>query len=280
MASILSVARRHGLAVVEDAAHAHGARWEDQGLGCLGEAGTFSFQASKNMTAGEGGIITMKDPDLAALCDSYVWAGREQGREWYEHFRLGWNYRLTEFQAALLLAQLQRLQEQNERRMANARYLNDAIRDIPGIAPLQWPSYATIHAFHIYILRFREEEFGISRHDFIAALKEEGIPCSSGYAHPLYKNELFLKHEFTGRAGRSPSHPAENMEYRVFEQTCPQAERACAEAVWLEHRLLLAEQNEIEDIVRAIRKIHARRDEFPHSASFVGTPGQSVPFEH
>jgi dTDP-4-amino-4,6-dideoxygalactose transaminase len=268
MDAILSIARQRGIAVIEDAAHAHGARWNDQGLGCFGDAGTFSFQASKNMTAGEGGLITMRAPDIAALCESYVWAGREQGRAWYEHFRLGWNYRLTEFQAALLLAQLQRLPEQNARRMANARYLNHALRDIPGIAPLQWPSYATVHSFHIYILRFREEEFGISRSLFISALNSEGIPCSSGYAHPLYKNELFLQREFTARSGLAPSHPAESRDYRAFESACPQAERACSEAVWFEHRLLLTQKNEIDDVVRAIRKLYALREEFSRPSSF------------
>src|SRR5581483_7830441 len=100
----------HKIAVLEDAAHAHGARWNDRGLGFLGRAGTFSFQFSKNMTAGEGGLITTNDRDLAEVCESYLWSGRKLGHEWYEHFRLGWNYRLTEFQAALLLAQLQRIE--------------------------------------------------------------------------------------------------------------------------------------------------------------------------
>src|ERR1035437_9767949 len=124
MEQILSIARRHNVAVLEDAAHAHGARWNDQGLGFLGQAGTFSFQVSKNMTAGEGGLITTNDRDLAELCESYIWSGRKRGRAWYERCRVGWNYRLTEFQAALLLAQLQRLEAQNPRRMSNAIYLS------------------------------------------------------------------------------------------------------------------------------------------------------------
>lgn len=262
MQSILSVARKHGLAVIEDAAHAHGAKWNDQGLGCIGDAGTFSFQASKNMTAGEGGLITVRDRAIAALCESYVWAGREQGHEWYEHFRLGWNYRLTEFQAALLQAQLQRLPEQTGRRMENARYLNQALEGIPGIAPLSWPSYATVHAFHIYILRFREKEFGISRESFLKALNKEGVPCFGGYAHPLYKNELFLGKNFDAPGSRSASHPAEAIDYRQFESLCVNTERACREAIWFEHRLLLSDRSGMDDIARAIRKIYQGRAQF------------------
>src|ERR1035437_8503927 len=128
MEQILSIARRHNVAVLEDAAHAHGARWNDQGLGFLGQAGTFSFQVSKNMTAGEGGLITTNDRDLAELCESYIWSGRKLGHAWYEHFCLGWNYRMTEFQAALLLVQLQRPAGRTARRMANGFHLSQALR--------------------------------------------------------------------------------------------------------------------------------------------------------
>jgi dTDP-4-amino-4,6-dideoxygalactose transaminase len=124
MDRILEIAQKHGLFVVEDAAHAHGSEWRGRKVGALGDAGSFSFQSSKNMTAGEGGIILTNDTNLAERCDSLLWAGREKGRPWYEFHRLGWNYRLTEFQAAILLIQLGRLEAQNERRMENARYLN------------------------------------------------------------------------------------------------------------------------------------------------------------
>lgn len=263
MESILSIAARHGLAVVEDAAHAHGATWKGRGLGCLGSAGTFSFQASKNMTAGEGGLITTNDRDLAELCESYVWAGRKVGREWYEHFRLGWNYRLTEFQGAILLAQLERIEEQNARRMENAAYLTKGLREIPGIYPLEWREYATRHSFHIYILRFREDEFGISRKDFLAALASEGIPCSSGYAHPLYKNAMFLEKNFYPKGCPIEcGHYDGQIDYRSFEDLCPNAERACREAVWLEHRVLLGDKQDMDDIVKAVLKINSCSEEF------------------
>lgn len=248
MEAILEIAARHSIPVIEDAAHAHGGTWNGRPLGSIGAAATFSFQASKNMTAGEGGIVTTNDAALAEVCESLVWVGRKTGRPWYEHHRLGWNYRLTEFQAAILLAQLERLNEQTALRQRNARHLTRRLRDIPGIVPLEVPAYATGHAWHIYVFRFVEEEFGLPRGLFIEALAAEGIPASSGYAHPLYRNPLFLE-------------PGLPLDYRQFVERCPASEQACREAVWLEHRLLLGAEADMDDIAAAIGKIHDHRRE-------------------
>jgi dTDP-4-amino-4,6-dideoxygalactose transaminase len=206
MEAIQQVAARHGIAVLEDAAHGHGGSWNGRPLGSIAAAATFSFQASKNMTAGEGGIVTTNDAALAEVAESLVWVGRKTGRPWYEHHRLGWNYRLTEFQAAILLAQLERLEEQTARRQANGPYLTSRLRAIPGIRPLAIPAYATGHAWHIYVFRFVEREFGVSREQFLKALAAEGVPASSGYAHPVYRNPLFNEPDLPldySRAGAS-----------------------------------------------------------------------------
>ena len=174
MDAIGRIAARHGIAVIEDAAHAHGGFWNGRPLGSIGAAATFSFQASKNMTAGEGGLITTNDPAVAEICESLVWVGRKMGRPWYEHHRLGWNYRLTEFQAALLIAQLERLEEQTARRQRNAEYLSTRLRKVPGIQPLAVPSYATGHAWHIYVFRFDAETFGVSRGTFLQGAHSRG----------------------------------------------------------------------------------------------------------
>lgn len=246
MEAILRIARRRGIAVLEDAAHAHGGAWNGRPLGSIGAAGTFSFQVSKNMTAGEGGIITTNDAVLAEVCDSLIWGGRKRGRPWYEHHRLGWNYRLTELQAAVLLAQLERLPAQTALRQANAKRLSARLAEIPGIVPLEAPAYATGHAWHIFVFRFREHEFGLSRTRFLEALAAEGIPASSGYAHPLYRNPLFLD-------------PALELDYARFAARCPASEQACREAVWLEHRLLLGGPADMDDIAAAVAKIHEHR---------------------
>jgi dTDP-4-amino-4,6-dideoxygalactose transaminase len=242
MAAILAIANRHGIPVLEDAAHAHGGAWNNQPMGSIGAMATFSFQASKNMTAGEGGIVVTNDEKLAEIAESLVWVGRKKGRPWYEHHRLGWNYRLTEFQSAILLAQLERLEEQTKTRQANGAYLTAKLTQIPGIKPMAIPAYATGHAWHIYCLRFLENEFGTTREKFLEALTAEGVPASSGYAHSLFNNPMY------GEC------------YQHYNETCPASNQACREAVWMEHRYLLGTQSDMDDIATAISKVqnHAK----------------------
>ncbi len=248
MESIMRIARRHNLAVLEDAAHAHGARWNGLGCGSIGDAGAFSFQFSKNMTAGEGGIITTNSREVAELCESFIWVGRQAGRPWYEHHRMGWNYRLTEFQGALLIEQLKRLNDQNRKRRENGFYLNQRLRQIPGIKPLSIPQYASECVFHLYIFRFEAAQFGITRAEFIAALAAEGVPCSPGYSFPLYRNPVFSRNAAA--------------DYHRYPALCPNSEQACQEAVWLEQRLLLSTPQDMDDIVSAITKIYDGRHAF------------------
>src|SRR5215212_8386075 len=133
MARINELAKTHNLAVLEDAAHAWGSQSEGRGAGTLGRCGTFSFQVSKNLTAGEGGILVTDDKELADLCRSFSHCGRTEGSEWYDHSNLGSNLRITEFQAALLLAQLARLEDHVARRERNAALLDEALADISAI---------------------------------------------------------------------------------------------------------------------------------------------------
>jgi dTDP-4-amino-4,6-dideoxygalactose transaminase len=267
MDAIGTIAREHGLLVVEDAAHAPGGKWQGRGLGSLGDAGAFSFQASKNMTAGEGGLITTSRSDVAEMCESYLWAGRKLGRPWYEHYRLGWNYRLTEFQAAILLAQLSRLDDQLARRNENASYLSRQLSEIPGIRPLDILPGADVLAWHIYVFRFNEEEFGIPRSLFLEALAKEGIECFGGYEHPLYRNPMFLNQDFYPRGCPVRcGHYGEPLDYAAFAERCPNAERACHESVWLAHRMLLGTLADMQDIVDAVAKIYEERTDLASRA--------------
>ena len=262
MDALLRIAERHSLSILEDAAHAHGATWKDKGLGTIGELGTFSFQCSKNMTAGEGGLILTNDQSLATLCESYIWGGRKIGRPWYEHHRLGWNYRMTEFQGAILLQQLARLPEQNVKRQRNASYLTARLSKIPGISVLKTPAYATRHSHHIFIFRFHELDFGIPRKDFLRALEKEGILCSPGYAHPLYRNSVFVNQNFYPRGcPMTCGHSDRSIDYNAFAGLCPNTEQACHDAVWLEHRQLLGEESDMDEIVEAIGKIYECREQ-------------------
>ncbi len=247
MDAILTIAEKHGLRVAEDACQAWGAEWCGQRVGALGELGTFSFQASKNITAGEGGIIVTNDDKLADICWSLHNVGRRKGGLWYEHVRLGWNYRLTEWQGAVLLAQLARADELAERRSRNALYLSEALKSIPGIQPFEVDPRVTRHAWHIFTFRYRSEEFGgMSRDRFIEVMQAEGIPCAPGYV-PLNQSPALLD----GLKGLQRF-----LEDVPPPRPCPVAEQICAQqAVWLTQNMLLGGEQDMDDIVEAIAKI-------------------------
>ena len=132
---LTAICTRRGLALIEDCAHAHGSAWNGTPVGGFGAAGTWSFQQSKLMTAGEGGAITIQDPQTAASIRSYTDCGRRPGEWFYSHFALGGNYRMTEWQAAMLLAQLERFPQQHRTRNENALYLNAELSKLPGVFP-------------------------------------------------------------------------------------------------------------------------------------------------
>jgi dTDP-4-amino-4,6-dideoxygalactose transaminase len=256
MDRLLAIAKKYNLKIIEDAAHAHGSEWRGQKVGALGTAGSFSFQLAKNMTAGEGGIVVTNDFDIAELCESYLWSGRKKGRPWYEFHRLGWNYRITEFQAALLLVQLTRLEAQNARRMDNARYLSGLLSEIDGLKVQRWDERATKHSWHIYMIRYDPARFGgMPRARFLEALNAEGIPCFTGYTFPLYANPLFVNKEFLGH-GAPVSDIYKDIDFEAYAEMCPVTERACyEESVWLEHRLLLGTHQDMDDIAAGFRKV-------------------------
>ncbi len=247
MDAILAIAKTHGLRVVEDACQAWGAEWRGRRVGALGDLGTVSFQASKNITAGEGGIIVTNDDQLADICWSLHNVGRRKGGLWYEHVRQGWNYRMTEWQGAILLAQLARADTLSERRSRNAHHLSEALQSIPGIHPLKIDQRVTRHAWHIFIFRYQSDEFGdMSRDRFIEALQAEGVPCAPGYV-PLNQSPALLdglKRIQTFREDAPPPRP------------CPVAERVCTqEAVWFTQNMLIGSEQDMNDIVAAIAKI-------------------------
>ncbi|MGC8669019.1 MAG: DegT/DnrJ/EryC1/StrS family aminotransferase [Chthonomonadales bacterium] len=252
MDAILDIARRHGLYVIEDAAQAHGAEWNGRRVGALGDCGTFSFQASKNLNCGEGGIILTNDEEIADRIWSVHNVGRTRTGGWYEHQVLGGNFRMTEWQAAILLEQLKRVPEQMDRRSANAGYLAKLLAAIPGITPPSPDPRVTRHAYHLFILRYDAAAFGGRPRDaFLKALNAEGIPASAGYV-PLYKEVIFQRksrgHGAWCRSGRPIAYS---------EVNCPVCEQACQDTVWIFQSLLLAEQQDMDDIAQAIAKIQA-----------------------
>src|SRR5690606_36286322 len=139
----MALAAAHNLTVIEDAAHAHGGEYKGRKLGSIGHAGCFSFQSSKNLTAGEGGVVVTNDERIFDMVDSLRNVGRVKGGQWYEHHYLGCNYRITQFQAALLLMQLKRLDAQTSTRDENGKSLNALFESVDGLRPLKRPDFIT-----------------------------------------------------------------------------------------------------------------------------------------
>lgn len=253
MDAIMAIARRNDLVVIEDAAHAHGSEYNGRRAGSIGHMGSFSFQSSKNLTSGEGGFITTNDGELAARCRSIHNCGRRSGHAWYEHFVIAGNFRLSEFQGAVLNAQLSRLDEQVRRRDENGRFLTEQLSRIPGIKPQTLMPACTRHSFHLLCFRIVSSELGIPRDVFLQALAAEGIPTFGGYPWPLYRQRLFLDREFGPYAG------CRGVDYA--QTSCPNCETICYEqGGWLEQRLLLGTHEDMQDIVRAFQKIHDQRE--------------------
>jgi dTDP-4-amino-4,6-dideoxygalactose transaminase len=249
MDAILAVARRYNLRVIEDAAHAHGAEYKGRKLGSFGDAGSFSFQSSKNLTSGEGGMVITNDDALYQTMDSLRNVGRLPTGQWYDHFNPGCNYRITQLQAVLLSQQLTRLEEQTQRRNENGLYLDSLLNRIEGISPLSRSQADLLHSYHLYIFRYDPSRFNqVPKQTFVAMLGAEGVPCSAGYPHPLYKQPLFQQKNWMCYA------IPDSVDYR--QVSCPVAERACAEeAVWIFQQALLGTRSDMESFAEAIRKI-------------------------
>ncbi|MBD3183107.1 aminotransferase class V-fold PLP-dependent enzyme [Candidatus Poribacteria bacterium] len=241
MDAIMAVAKKHDIFVIEDACQAHAAEWKDQKVGGIGNMGCFSFQASKNLCAGEGGAITTNDPELADRAWAYHNCGRSQDASRYETYGLGANFRMTAWQAAILLSQMTRLEEQTKTRNENGVYLSEKLAEIEGITPARRDEAITCHAYHLYMFQYDSSKFNNKpREKFLEALSAEGIPCSRGY-HPLYKHDMFRK-------------PIGGIDYSKIN--LPVTEKACnEEAVWLKQSTLLGTKEDMDDIITAVKKI-------------------------
>jgi dTDP-4-amino-4,6-dideoxygalactose transaminase len=255
MKRIDAIARKHRLAVLEDAAHGWGASYEDRGLGSLGLASGFSFQQSKNMTSGEGGIALTNDEGIADAMQCAVNAGRSKYDKAPEHARWGGNHRMTELSAAILLCQLRRVEAQTEVREQNAAQLTRTLSQVEGIRPVERLPEATRVSWHAYGARFISEAFeGVSRTAFVKAMQAEGVPISTGYTVPVYKYAV-LQQDWDAlpyspfawtKSGDAP-------DYRNMH--LPKAEQYCKERLTLSQTLLLGEEDKIRDVCRAFQKV-------------------------
>jgi len=266
MDRIGAIAQKHGIMIVEDAAHAHGSEWRGKRVGALCHLGTFSFQMGKMLTCGEGGMVVTNDPELAEKAFSFHNIGRMLGRPFYEFHRVASNLRMTEWQGAILLAQFSRLDEQIEVRERNYQYLAQGLKEIEGVDPIDQDERVTRWGFYYWNFRYDVERFdGVSRDVFLEAVSAEGAPIGVGaHGKPIYRNPLFESMNF-GRTGCPIRCPLYGKPVDFGEVFCPQAEHVFANvALSIPHACFLGDQEDMDLILEAIRKVRANTDELAH----------------
>ena len=247
---------RKKLALIEDSSHAHASEWKGKRIGTFGVAGTFSFQSSKLMTAGEGGIIICNDEKFERQARSVHDCGRMPGEWFYSHFIYGSNYRLSEWQGAVLQAQLGRLDEQTKVRHRNARLLDRLLGTIPGITPQKLDDRCTRNGQYAYIFHVNKKEFaGIATDRFIAAMNAEGIPNQASYP-PLHQLHMFRNGEYRKRlCGKQAK-----QRHAFLKRRFPETQKAAWETVWIPQPALLGDEEDVEEIAASLSKIqkHAK----------------------
>ena len=248
-----AIARRHGIPMLEDACQAPLAEWRGVPVGTKGIGGCISFQASKNITSGEGGAVLTNDDDFANLCYNFHTPGNARpgalrGR--------GANYRLTEFQAALLIAQLDRLEGHAKQRDANAAYLSEMLREIPGIEPAKLTDGCTRSAWHLYMFRYDAHQFSdLPRAQFLAELGKMKIAASGGYS--TLNTTDHVRSIATSRHYERIYGKAKMADWLEANQ-CPVNDQLCQQAVWFGQTRLLGTRTDMEQIAEAIAGIQKR----------------------
>lgn len=233
MDRVNDIAARRGLRVIEDAAQAWLASWRGRAVGTLGDAGAFSFQSSKNLTAGEGGMVLTDDEALYGRAWSWHDCGRDPAGSPHEQAATGLNLRMTEFQAALLLCGLERLPAEQAIRRQAMDALAAGLAEIGGVKTPDRDERITAHGCHVFMIRLDElgltedPRDGRDKRRVIEALRAEGIPAHPGYTTPL-------------------------------ERGLPVCERLCRTTIWIKHEVLLAGAAQMQDVVDAFAKVLGR----------------------
>ncbi len=249
--ALVDLCRRRGLRLIEDCSHAHGTVWRGRGVGSWGDAGAFSMQHSKLMTAGEGGALICDDQEVRDRAWAYADCGRVTGEWFYHHATVGSNLRMTEWQGGVLLAQLHRFPEQNRIRNENAIALNAALDEIPGIRTPHRDSRMGSQGNYCFVFHYDNQHFaGLPLRAFESALAAEGIPMAVSY--PSLSDLAVFRSANFGPRRRSTIH---TIDYTTLH--LPRAEAAAASTVWLQHRLLLADREAVLDVARAVARIQA-----------------------
>lgn len=260
MDPINAIARKHGLAVVEDACQACLAVYKGRKCGTLGDLGTFSFQNSKHMPVGEGGAVTGMSDDLLDRCHSFHNCGRSTGGfKGTGCFTRGTNFRMQHFQAAILLQKFDGLAREDQIRHDNSSYLSENLGRIPGMAAARLPENSRA-VYYLYPMRYDAAQFnGLPRAKFIKALVAEGVPCSAGYGEQ-YNDGVF--DEVISSRGYKRLWSDERLKaYRESFKDLKGTRQACETVVCFPHGMLMADRAAMDHILEAIAKIQAHSAE-------------------
>jgi dTDP-4-amino-4,6-dideoxygalactose transaminase len=244
MTALRAIARRHGLKILEDAAQAHGAAWESGPVGSLGDAAGFSFQSSKNMSCGEGGILTTNDFQTFERAYSMHNAGRALvgGARW-EHVTLGWNVRPTEYQAALLLHRLGQFDRRQAIRKHNFELLRNLLNPIDCVEPLAIDSRVRSHGMYMFPMRYRPDRCAsVPLKSFLELVQAEGAPIHRAFAATMSDQPAIRQ-----LMERRPQY------FRRL--STPVADQAVSEVVYIPQDVFLGTAADMEDIVAAIKKV-------------------------
>jgi len=255
MDAVTELAEEHNLVVVEDCAHAHGAKWRNKGAGTIGHFGSFSLQSSKTLTTGEGGVLLCRTQMLASKAASLIDCGRPHD-EAGMLVTMGANYRMTELQAALGIIGLERFPDQAKHREKSAAYMDEALSEVPGVRILKCDPRLTTRSFYQYVFAIDPKVFKV-KHDAVCyALEKEGIPCEVGY-EAMHHYELFQP-----ILSRLPVPSAFPAYFEFSKMSFPVAERACeSDAVWLDESIFRAGKKGVDDVILALKKILANANE-------------------
>ncbi len=246
MTALRAIAKKHGLKIIEDAAQAHGAAWEGKRVGSWGDAAAFSFQSAKNLSCGEGGMLTTDDAELFDRAYRLHNAGRsrEAPSRW-EHESIGWNCRATEYQATLVLHRFGRFEAQQETRAKNFASLRKMLQDVSCVRQLEMPASVTQHGMYMFSLCFQSAQCGgISLAEFMRASAAEGAPINRCYAHTL-SDQPAMKQLLAKR----PDY------IRVLPT--PVADQAVQEILYIAADVFLGTEADMADIAGALRKIES-----------------------
>jgi dTDP-4-amino-4,6-dideoxygalactose transaminase len=265
MDEVMAIAEEHDLVVIEDCAHAHGAKWNGQGAGTIGHFGSFSLQSSKILTSGEGGVLLCRTPELAAKAAGVINCGRSHDPETMEEtgdkFTFGANYRMGELACALAAVGVERFPEQAKQREEMLGYMEESLSEIPGVRLLKRDPRHTTRSFYRFIFAVDPEIFGAEHEEICYALDGEGIGCWVGYE--AMHNYTLFQPKLSKMA--VPSVFPEYFNFDAMEM--PEATRACEhEAVWLDEAVFRAGPKGVDDAVAALKKIQENAAELREAA--------------